>query len=137
MGRLLIIPKPHRPTCHLSRGTHLGALFCLFVFLSHFLLLLDHFHHLAMVPTSLAAGLRDINQIHLSSHEVPSQPFHDPSTCPICQEAQNSQDVVAVNSTFGPICPTFIQPLSCDGFWLKVTCFNLLVSGPRAPPIPL
>ncbi len=135
MSQRLIISKPHRTASQLTRGTHLGALFCLFIFSAHFLLPLDHFHLIA--PRGLPAGFRGINQLYFCNPYVPSQPVHDPATCPICQEAQNSQDFVAVDSTFGTVSPTFIQTLSSDGFGLKIICSDLQVSGPRAPPISL
>src|SRR5271157_4363762 len=135
MIQRLIIPKPYGSACPLSGETHLGALFCLLVFLAYFLLPLHHFHLIA--PKAWPAGFRGLNQLHFCNPGVPSQPIHDPATCPICQEAQNSQDFVTVDSTFGPVCPTLIQALSYDGFWLKIICSDLQVSGPRAPPISL
>jgi hypothetical protein len=71
---------------------------------------------------------------YLCTHEIPSQPVHDPTNCPVCQETQNSQDFVGATPAFGTIPLGLIQPFSADSSWPKTICAHHLLSDQRAPP---
>jgi hypothetical protein len=131
-------PRPFRKrqevTPRLSWGLRVEAGFRWFTLLGLMLLPLAQFQPYTSGPTGGPGGLTGINLPCLGSAEAPCQPFPDDPSPPICQEDQDSQDVLVVSLDFGPVYPTLPQPLAIAGCRVKIVGTHLLVSGPRAPP---
>jgi hypothetical protein len=134
MGGRLVSIACLRPTGHLSCRTQVSALFCLLVLLGHFLLPLAHSYQLSIAHLSVHLGPKGETSPNFCTPEIPSQPFHDPTKCPVCQETQNSQDFVGATPAFGTVPLGLIQPFSTDGSWQKAICAHHLISDQRAPP---
>ncbi len=133
MGRHLAANKRFSSVCHLSAG----ALLCLLGFLPYFLLPLPQSRQQSIAPTRSPSGLIAINLSCLSNPKAPPRPCHEPADCLVCQEDQDSQDLIVIPLVLGSVFSVFIQPVFTAGSRFKITRANLPLSGPRAPPLSL
>ena len=133
MGRHLAVHKPFGPAYHLSGG----PLFCLLAFLAYFPLAPPQFQPQSIPSNRAPIGLIGTNLSCLSNPKAPPQPCHEPADCLVCQEDQDSQDLIVIPLVMGPVFPIIIQPVFTAGSRLEITMANLPVSGARAPPLSL
>ncbi len=131
MGRHLAVHKRYGPAYHLSGG----ILLCLLAFLAYFLLPLPQFRPQSIASNSAPGGLIGINLSCLSNPKALPQPCHEPADCLVCQEDQDSQDLIVIPLVMGPVFSVIIQPVFTAGSRLKITRAIIPVSGPRAPPL--
>ncbi|MGO9580219.1 MAG: DUF2946 family protein [Desulfobaccales bacterium] len=123
--------------------TRLHSLFCLFAILALFFVPLAHqchLHTLDGLHPSLASVLGENVGLQLSAPE-PEEPdhhhHHDAATCPICQAALSSRYFAATTLSLATILSLPVQRFCNDAITSLVAGPDVLVLGPRAPPISL
>jgi len=125
-----------------AKRIHLGSIFCLIALLAHLVLPLAHqfrLHELEEAHNSgaLDAGQGVALQFRAADPEPQHHSHHDTVSCTICQAAFRARwfIVPAIN-----LATVFILPIQrfCNKSIASVVANpDILVSGPRSPPISL
>jgi len=121
--------------------TRLGSLFCLFLLLALFFIPLvhqGHLHALERPYPPIAAGAEQKVGPRLSAPE-PDQTdhHHDAASCPICHAALGSRYFTTPSPSLSSLLSLLVQRFCHNAFTSVVTTRDILVTGPRAPPISL
>jgi hypothetical protein len=142
MGRSRTQHSRKGPSWMMSGGGNirLGALFCLFALLALIFIPLAHQCHLHALerfdtaPVNQPKGRLSLwaAQTHKAHH-----PHHDAATCPICQAALAARYFAVTAPSLSLVFSLFVQRFCNNAFTLGVTNQDILVTCPRAPPIPL
>jgi len=145
MGRPRTLHSGHKRSPMLSgvSQTRLGSLFCLFALLALFFVPLAHQYHLHTLEglhPPLAAGFGKQVGLQLSAPE-PEEPdhhhHHDAATCPICQAALSSRYFAATTLSLATVLSIPVQRFCNHAITSLVDSPDVLVLGPRAPPVSL
>jgi hypothetical protein len=131
MGRLSAVHRHPQPLYNSLRRVRWDALFCLLAFLTYFLL------PLSQSPWSNKAfkGSVDVTLTCVTDAESPIQPGQDPADSQICQEDQESQDLILAPLVVGPFCSALFRAVSPSDSQLHIAGSKLSFSPPRAPPL--
>ncbi len=122
--------------------TRLYSLFCLFLLLALFFVPLAHQCHLHTLeglypPLASVLGKQVGMQLSVPEPEEPEHHHHDAATCPICQAALSSQYFAATTLSLAPVLSLPVQQFCNNAITSFVANQDVLVLGPRAPPISL
>ena len=125
-----------------AKRIHLGYFFCLIALLAHLVLPLAHQFHLHQLEELNISGTLDAGQVVAvrfggGESEPQHHSHHDATSCPICQAAFRARCfmVPAVNLATAFILP--VQRLCHKTSTIAVANPDILVSGPRSPPVSL
>lgn len=122
------------------KRTHLGSFFCLIAILAHLVLQLAHQSHLHALegPYSSVAWNtgQEVKQL-LGSAESgePQHSQHHANSCPICQAALSSRYFAAPTLSLNQVIYLPVQPFCQKTITSLAANPDILVSGPRSPPI--
>ncbi len=119
-----------------------GFTFCLIALLAHLILPLAHQYHLHALEeihasVALAAGQEVSLLLGAAESEEEHHSHHDAASCPLCQAAFRARAFIvpAVNLALSLYLP--VQRFCNNSLTSVVANPDILVSGPRAPPISL
>jgi len=122
--------------------TRLGFLICLIALLAQFYFPLVHQceHLLEGFITSAALGVEQVAPVRIEaaeSEEEEHHSHHDAATCPICQAALSSRyfAVPTISLSMNHVLP--VQRFCDSAFTSVIANPDILISGPRGPPISL
>ena len=143
MGRPRTQHSGHKRNLMLSgiSQTRLGSLFCLLALLALFFVPLAHQCHLQTLEglhPLLASVLGEQVGLQLSAPE-PEEPdhHHDAATCPICQAALSSRYFAVTTLSLDPVLSLPVQQFCNNAITSLVANPDVLILGPRAPPVSL
>ena len=124
------------------KRTSLGSLFCLFALLALFFVPLAHQCHLHTLeglhpPLASVLGKQVGLQLSVPEPEEPDHHHHDAATCPICQAALSSRYFAVTTLSLAPALSLPVQRFCNNAITSLVATPDVLVSGPRAPPVSL
>jgi hypothetical protein len=126
-----------------TKPTHLGPIFCLIALLAQLILPLAHqcqchLHALEECHASVAlvAGQEVAPRLGAAESEEEHH-HHDPATCPICQAAFRARDFIVPTVNLAPALSQPVQRFCHNFVTSEVANADILVSGPRAPPVSL
>jgi hypothetical protein len=121
--------------------TRLYSLFCLFLLIALFFVPLAHQCHLHTLEgghPSLASVLGKQVGLQLSVPEAEEPDHHhDAATCPICQAALSSRYFAVTTFSLAPALSLPVQRFCNNAITSVVANPDVLVLGPRAPPVSL
>ena len=122
--------------------TRLYSLFCLFLLLALFFVPLAHQCHLHTLeglhpPLASVLGKQVGLQLSAPEPEEPDHHHHDAATCPICQAALSSRYFAVTTLSLAPALSLPVQRFCNNTITSVVANPDILVSGPRAPPVSL
>jgi hypothetical protein len=144
MGRPRTQHSGHKRNLMLSgiSQTRLGSLFCLLALLALFFLPLAHqchLHALEGLDATTASSPEQTAEVRLGSAESegPLHSHHDAASCPICQAALGSRYFTVPTPSLSSVLSISVQRFCNNAFTSGVTTQDILVTGPRAPPISL
>jgi hypothetical protein len=120
----------------------LYSVFCLFLLLALFFVPLAHqchLHPLAGQHPSPAPvpGNQVVLQLSVPEAEEPDHHHHDAATCSICQAALSSRFLAVTAFSLAPALSLPVQRFCNKAITPVVANADILVSGPRAPPVSL
>lgn len=124
------------------KRTHLGPFFCLIAILAHLILPLAHQSHLhAFEDFYSSDDLNTGREVRLlfgsAESEEPQHSQHHANSCPICLAALSSRYFAAPTFSLTQVLYLPIQRFCHKTIASAVANPDILVSGPRSPPISL
>ena len=122
--------------------TRLYSLFCLFLLLALIFVPLAHQCHLHTLeglhpPLASVLGKQVGLQLSVPEPEEPDHHHHDAATCPICQAALSCRYFAVTTLSLAPALSLPVQRFCHNAITSVVANPDVLVSGPRAPPVSL
>ena len=133
----------NRQSRMLSGATNrLYSLFCLFLLLALFFVPLAHQCHLHTLeglhsPLASVLGKNVGLQLSAPESEEPDHHHHDAATCPICQAALSSRYFAVTTLSLDPVLSLPVQQFCNNAITSVASNQDVLVLGPRAPPVSL
>jgi hypothetical protein len=124
------------------KRTHLGSFFCLIAILAHLVLPLAHQGHLHALEGLYTADVSDAGRevkllLGSAESEEPQHSHHHANSCPICLAALSSRYFAAPTFSLTQVLYLPIQRFFHKTIASAVANPDILVSGPRSPPISL
>ena len=125
-----------------ANWNRLYSLFCLFLLLALFFVPLAHQCHLHTLeglhpPLASVLGKQVGLQLSAPEPEEPDHHHHDAATCPICQAALSSRYFAATTLSLATVLSLPVQQFCNNAITSLVANQDVLVLGPRAPPVSL
>ena len=125
-----------------AKRTNIGSIFCLIAVLAYLILPLahqGHLHALKEFHTSVAwdAGQDVTLRLGAAESEEPQHSHHNAHSCPICQAALSSRYFTVPTLSLSPAISLPVQRFYNKTITSVVVNPDILVSGPRSPPISL
>jgi hypothetical protein len=130
----------HPKSAFAHRQPALLAFLCLLLLLPYLLLPAVYYGHLtvAFLPASQEDPIAIAGPLAIgTSTEKPPRPYHNSNACPICRAASSLQDFGFFSLPQPPECANQVWITAFNSPTPAIANSDLLVSGPRAPPVSL